>query len=203
MLVFAVTAACTACGGEPKLAVSPPPSSVDAGASAAAPSAQRYPYAASSVPMATMPPPFQYGSRKAEKKSVPAAAGCRDALGTGSGDLATQVQKVAKSCSEKMRAVAGPTAGTQTPGAPAQNIKLKAESGRCYRVVAAAAPTVKSLVVVVTDSTGAVAWESRTEEPRLVAPEDGNLCFKAADDAQVTVSVGSGEGAYAVQILVE
>ncbi|WP_394846603.1 hypothetical protein LZC95_03950 [Pendulispora brunnea] len=200
MLVFAVTVVCSACGGEPKVAVSPAPA-VDAGASPATPTAQ--PYVASSVPMATMPPPFQYGSRKAEKKAVPAAPGCRDALGTGSGDLASQVQKLAKSCSEKMRAVAAPTSGTQTQGAAAQNIKLKAESGRCYRVVAAAAPTVKNLVVVVTDSTGAVAWESRTEEPRIVAPEDGTLCFKSADDAQVTVSVGSGEGAYAVQILSE
>lgn len=201
MLVFAVTVVCTACGGEPKVAASPAPAAVDAGASA--PTASAQPYVASSVPMATMPPPFQYGSRKAEKKSVPAVAVCRDALSAGSGDLATQVQKLAKSCSEKMRAVAAPTSGTQSQGAPAQNIKLKAESGRCYRVVAAAAPTVKNLVVVVTDSTGAIAWESRTEEPRIVAPEDGALCFKASDDAQVAVSVGSGEGAYAVQIVAE
>jgi len=99
-----------------------------------------------------------------------------------------------------MHALAAPTSGTQTQGAPAQSIKLKAESGHCYRVHAAAAPAVKNLIVVVTDSTGAIAWETRTEEARSITPEDGALCFKASDDAQVTVSIGSGEGAYAAQI---
>jgi len=202
-LTFAALAALEGCGGEPKVAATPAGTAADAGAKTAPPA---QPFIASNVPMASVPPSFQYGSRKAEMKPLTGPNPCRADFGpqapaSSGADLAGQVQKLAKSCSEKMRALAAPTSGTQTQGAPAQNVKLKAESGRCYRVFATAASTVKNLIVVVTDSTGAIAWEARTEEPRLVAPEDGTLCFKANDDAQVTVSVGSGDGAYALQIV--
>ncbi|WP_394823318.1 hypothetical protein [Pendulispora albinea] len=193
-----------ACGGEPKGAASPAPPVADAGAKTAAAPPSALPFVPSNVPMAPMPPPFRYGSQKAEKKPLPSSGtpACRDAFASPApaSDPAGQLQRLAKACSDKMHPAGAPVSGTQAQGAPAQSIKLKAESGRCYRVYAAAAPAVKNLVVVVTDSAGAVVWESRTEEARVAAPEDGALCFKANDDAQVTVSVGSGEGAYAVQI---
>jgi hypothetical protein len=33
-----------------------------------------------------------------------------------------------------------------------------------------------------------------------VVQEDGAVCFKAADDATVVVSIGAGSGAYAIQL---
>jgi len=189
------------CGAGQKAADTEGRKTADAGAPAPVASSPHVePFVASSVPMATVPPTFQYGSRKAEKRPISSPA-CHADIAPSASDLAGQVQKLVKSCGEKMRPLGAPQAGTQGQGAPAQILKLKAESGHCYRLYGAAAPSVKNLTVVVTDASGAIAWEGRTNAARLITPEDGALCFKAADDAQIAVSVGSGDGSYAIEIV--
>jgi len=99
-----------------------------------------------------------------------------------------------------MHPLAAPIQGKGGQGLPAQAFKFKAEAGRCYRVVAAAAATVKNVELLVVDSDGAVADETRSDEPRVASADGGSICFKTADDAQAVVSVGAGDGAFAVQI---
>jgi hypothetical protein len=54
--------------------------------------------------------------------------------------------------------------------------------------------------VLVVDSDGFAAYEARSDLPRVVATDDGAICFKTSDDAQLQVSVGAGDGAFALQI---
>lgn len=165
------------------------------------------PFLSSNVPMAAMPPPFQLGSRKAEKKPIEGAAACASASANASARAratspASDVAELAKACAAatKMHAVGAPLTGTQAQGAAAQAFPLKAAANHCYRVYGALAPGVKSAELLVMDSTGAVAAEARTETAHLVAADDGAICFKTDDAAQVVLSVGAGDGAYAVQI---
>jgi hypothetical protein len=156
----------------------------------------------SNVPMADMPPPFRLGSKKADKKVIAGSAACAASFKPQAGDLGAEVQKLAKGCADatKMRAVGGVLTGTQAQGAAAQTFKLKAEANHCYRVYGVTAPSVKNIEVLVVDSEGFTAYEARSDEPRLVATDDGAICFKSADDAQLLVSVGAGDGAFALQI---
>jgi len=193
-----------ACGGRAVQAGAPTASKPDAGPPVAAADSGRgapLPFSTATVPMAAMPAPFQFGSKKADRKLVAGSEACVTGF-RAAGDLAGEVQKLAKACSDKVksRPLAAPWTGSQAQGAPAQSYKLKAEAGRCYRVYAVAAPSVTSLTVMVVDSAGAVAREARADEPRVALPDNGLLCFKSADDAAITVSVGGGEGAYAVQV---
>ena len=50
-------------------------------------------------------------------------------------------------------------AGDQSATTAAQAFPFKAEQGRCYRVVAAAAPTIRQLVVAIVDADGQTAAE--------------------------------------------
>ncbi len=201
VLLGFTTCVLAACGGDQKGVEAPKPAPQDAGPPDAVAPQAAVPFASSNVPMAEVAPTFRYGSRKAEKKAV-SPPPCAD---PGGADPRAQAGAFVHSCGDKMRPLGPPQAGTQAETAPAQPFKLKAEGGHCYRFYAGSARTVKNLVVVVTDSTGAIAWESRSAQQdgpaHLVAPEDGVLCFKSSDDALVTVSVGSGAGPYTLQIV--
>ena len=171
----------------------------DAGATSAAPPSTPF---VSNVPMAEMPPPFKFGSKKADRKVIAGSAACAAGFKPQAGDLGAEVQKLAKGCADatKMRALGAVLTGTQAQGGSAQTFKLKAEANHCYRVYGVTAPTVKNIEVLVADSEGFVAYEARSDEPRVVATDDGAICFKSADDALLLVSVGAGEGAFALQI---
>ena len=154
------------------------------------------------VPMATMPPPFQFGSRKTETKIVAAWRACHISFRTQSADLSADVAGLGKACADatKMRPLGPPLTGAQAQGAQAQAYPLKAEANHCYRVYGTTAATVRNIEVLIVDSTGAAALETRGDDPRIVAPSDGAVCFRSADNAQVLVSIGAGQGAYALQI---
>ena len=196
-LLAAALLACS-CGGARAPTPRPPgpaTASSAGGAPASSPSAASTPFLSSNVPMAPMPPPFQLGSQKAEKKEAPA---CPATWRPASANLAVEVTSLARACdpSSKMHALGAPITGTQGQGAPAQRYPLKADANRCYRVFAALAPGIKTAELMVVDSTGAVAIEAHGTDPHL----DGAVCFRAADAAQVVVSVGAGEGGYALSI---
>ena len=59
---------------------------------------------------------------------------------------------------------------------------------------------ITDLDLLIKDSTGAVAGEDSTDDPTPVVLENGAVCFKEADNANVMVSVGLGSGTYAVQV---
>jgi len=196
-----------ACGGAPATPVgvstaSPGPSASPGHVVVKAPGAAPATPFRSDVPMATMPPPFQFGSKRAEKKVVAGAAACVAPPAGPATDPAAEVARIGRACAAAthMHAVAAPIQGKGGQGQPAQAFKFKAEAGRCYRIVAATAPTVKNVELLVVDSDGAVADEARSDEPRVAAAADGAICFKSGDDAQAVVSVGAGDGAFALQI---
>jgi hypothetical protein len=67
-------------------------------------------------------------------------------------------------------------------------------------VYGVAGSNVKSLVAVVADAEGAEIAEYHTDEVTpYIAPEEA-LCFTDDSDAQVTVSVGIGDGPYAFSL---
>ena len=185
----------------------PPPAGAASGAAVApeggAPLSSVGPVAAfvSDVPVAKMPPAFQFGSKKAAKRVHPEWASC-SAGRAPSADLDAEVTSLAKACQTitKMHPLGAPLKNTQAQGAPAQSFKLKAEANHCYRLYAAAAPTITNMEILITDSEGGLAVEARTDAPRAIVLEDGAICFTTADDAQIKVSIGAGEGSYAVQV---
>lgn len=191
------------CGGGKPRAVGAVPIPVAAVAEGGAPLPSAAPVAAfvSDVPMAKMPPAFQFGSKKASKRMHPEWASC-SAARASSADLDADVTSLAKACQAitKMHLLGAPLKNTQAQGASAQSFKLKAEANHCYRLYAASAPAIKNMEIFITDSEGGVAVEARTDAPRAIVFEDGAICFTTADDAQIKVSVGAGEGSYAVQV---
>jgi hypothetical protein len=93
--------------------------------------------------------------------------------------------------------------GTQAGKDAPTRHAFRAAAGNCYRVVAAVAPAIGSVAVVVQDSEGNVAASSSGEALHRVLPADGPLCFEQDDDATIVVGVGLGEGAYALAVVSE
>jgi hypothetical protein len=142
------------------------------------------------------------GSKKADRASNPAWSACHSSFKPASADLGAEVGKMAQGCASvtKMHVVGETFKGHQSASNPPQSFKLKAQAKHCYRAYAAAAGAIADLDLLIKDSEGAVAGEDSTDDPTPVIIEDGAVCFKADDDASVVVSVGSGEGDYAVQV---
>jgi len=141
------------------------------------------------------------GSKRADRMTNPAWSACHSSYKPASADLGAEVAKMAQGCAAvtKMHPVSEVWKGSQAATSPAQKFKLKVAGKHCYRVYGAGAATITDLDVLVKDSEDAVAGEDSTDDPTPVVLEDGAVCFKQDDEATVVVSVGAGEGAYAVQ----
>jgi hypothetical protein len=185
-----------ACGGGVKAEVPTVALPSDAGASVAPPPP------GTGLEGARLPPPLELGSRHATRKAHAEWASCRNGAkpAAAPGDEARAATALANACAPGM-ATAVAFAGTQEPTAPASVVPFKAEQGRCYRIVAAAAPGVRTLVVSIVDAEGQTAaeWAENAEAP-LLAPAEA-LCFTRSVDAKVTVSVGWGSGPFAGRVL--
>jgi hypothetical protein len=201
----------SACGGGEKPPETPPAPSAGATPIASAPAATTESTAApasSAAPSdtgsaaAATPPPTNPGSTKVTTKSDPAWASCHQSYKANAMEVSKDVAAMAKGCAAvtKMKLVGKTLTGKQADAQTPQTFPLKAKANHCYRVYAQAADGIKDLDVVVKDSAGATAGEDSTDDPSPVVLEDGAICFKADDDATIVVSVGMGNGAYAVQI---
>ncbi len=148
------------------------------------------------------PPAPKYTSKKITQKHDAAWAACHATFTPKSKDVLAEVQKLAKGCADatKMKALGAPTKATQADKNPPQQIKLKAQAGKCYRVYAIADTGITDLDLLLKDSAGEIGAEDSTDDPSPVLLEDGAFCFKDADNAVVVVSVGAGKGTYAVQV---
>ncbi len=191
-----------ACGGKepPPKVVTPRPAPADAGApvdAAVSPSTA----AITSLPDAMVPPPYQLTSARVERRPQAGWAACHARFTPGadpSRSVAALAQGCAKATGTKPARVTA--AGSLKPTSTAVDHRFHAEAGRCYRVYGVASPGIKNLVVLVLDSTGATAAQYHTDPiDHAIAPDEA-VCFKQADDATLAVSVGDGEGAYAVQL---
>lgn len=174
----APSASASASGAPSGLAVSPPPSGLP--------------------PMAAMPPPGVAGSKKAKKRSDGALYACGAGTKPAAKDPAELVKRVGEGCAAaaKMKPLGAPIRGTQADRDAHQEHKVRVEANKCYRMYFATDEGVKDAVLVVRDSAGDIVAES----PGAALPEDGALCFTAADEVTVMVAVGAGKGGYVVQV---
>ena len=152
--------------------------------------------------MASMPPAFDFGSKKAAIRMYSAndsAATCATAVPAG-GAPASDVAAIVKACAAatKQKPVGATWSGNQKPDAPAQRFPFSAGAGRCYRAYGSAGAGISDMSILVVDSAGATAAQGHADGGRVIAPADGTVCFREADQAAVVVSVGRGAGAFAV-----
>ncbi len=190
-LPFALAAcavALAACGGG-----APPKAAAPHAAASAAPAFT------SDVPRKPLPPPFHFTSKRAHLKEDARAASCTAGFATTT-DPSADVARLSTACAPamQMHAVGSPFTGTQAEGAPASRFKVHVEAGKCYRLFGVTAPGVKNVELFLMDSEGTPATEARSDASFVVADPRGAVCFTTADDAEVVVSVGAGEGAFAV-----
>lgn len=212
-LAFAIGA----CGGGQKPPETPPAASENASSSSAsetdgeavpapsgaAESADAAP-APSEAASAAPAPATKPGSTKASAKNDPAWAACHQNFKPKGKDkdVSKDVAALAKSCAKatKLKQLGKTITGKQSDSGPPQTYPLKAQANHCYRIYAQAGDGIKDLDIAIKDSTGAVAGEDSTDSPTAIVLDDGAVCFKEADAADIVVSVGSGSGAYALQI---
>jgi hypothetical protein len=191
---FLVLAACGGGGAKPEVPTVALPS--DGGVAVAPPPA------GTGLEGARTPPPLELGSKHASRKAHPEWAACRTSTkpAAAAGDEVRASTALGTACGPGM-ATALAFAGKQEQTQGAQAFPFKAEPGRCYRVVAAAAPGVRTLVVSVVDAEGQIAgeWAENADSPLLAPPEA--VCFSHAQDAKVTVSIGWGSGPFAGRLL--
>lgn len=142
------------------------------------------------------------GSKKADRRTGSADwKSCHAGFKPGS-DPAADVVKLAQGCAAttKMRAVGDVLKGSQKASDVPQTFKQRFEAKHCYRVYAESAGTITDLDLVIKDGAGAIAAEDSTDDRDPVALEDGAVCFSEADEGTIVVSVGGGQGAYALQV---
>ncbi len=152
------------------------------------------------------PPPFALGSKHAQVRAHADWTACHAALktpGLGWGDPAKALDALGQACAgvTKMHAQGAPMTGSQNATSSQPVVyKFHGQAKKCYRVYGAAGPNVKSLVAVVADASGAEIAEYHTDEVSpLIAPDEA-MCFSDDADAQITVSVGIGDGPYALSV---
>lgn len=191
--VTTLSALALACGGKDTGPKQPVTVVLDAGAAPVA--------TVSKLPDLRTPPPLELGSPVVERRAHAEWASCRAGVRDRGSDPGKTVSDLASACAAvtKMKAQA-PMKGSLSATAAAQSFPLHADKGHCYRVTASAAPGVKSMVVVLKDAAGRSAAEYHQDEVDVVLAPDEAVCFREAQDASVVVSVGGGDGAFAVAV---
>ncbi len=180
------------CGPKVELVpVLPTPSATPKPSSAAAPS----PLPSGLPAVAVMPPPGVRGSTKARTKADEKQARCvSKAQPPGAGALAEAIKRTGAACD--LKPASDLFTATLGDGDAHREFAWKASAGRCYRVLSARDAKVLDMVLLVRDAKGDFAAQG----PEGALPADGKLCFESADDATLLVSVGTGKGAFAVQV---
>jgi hypothetical protein len=148
--------------------------------------------------MAVMPPPGVTGSRKAQKKTLGALFSCGGGATPSAKDPADKVKRLGESCAAvaKLTPASAVFRAQQADKDAHQEHKVRVEAPKCYRVVFATDENVKDAVVVMRDSGGDIVAESAGS----ALPDDGALCFTSTDELTLMVAIGSGKGAYALQL---
>ena len=177
--------ASASCGGE-SAAAAPPTTAVQAKSSpdVAAPKAPDHP-----------------DSDKVTWKKDATLAQCHNDVKTGA-DLVAGVTAMATACTgqTKMHQIGQTVQGSRKNLDPALTIPLQAQANHCYRVYGLSEDALKDLDIAVIDSAGKSAGEDGSDSPDAVVLEDGEICFKQADNVSVNVVAGDGNGKFAVEI---
>ena len=149
------------------------------------------------------PPPLNLGSKRAAVKPRPEWEACRAGWHPSGNDAGKAVEALANACAAatKTHGAAPTMTGSQNAvSTTPSTYKFHAQANHCYRVYGVASSSVKNLVAVVTDSDGASIAEYHTDDVTpFIAPNEA-LCFSTDVDAKITVSVGLGDGPYAIAV---
>jgi hypothetical protein len=166
------------------------------------------PVVASSAPAASKPPTIVLPvpvpttrSTHATLRVVPAWRSCHEGFVVGT-DAKSEAARLASVCAAatKMHSLGIAFSGEQTASQKPQTFPWKAQKGHCYRVYGVGAPSIKNLDLLLLDSNGAALAQDGTDDGAPIALDAGAVCWKDDDDARLVVSVGEGEGAFAVEI---
>jgi hypothetical protein len=121
------------------------------------------------------------------------------------GDLTAVVNGMANACldTKAMHQVNTPTTGqgdSTNASSMVKQIPLAAKGGHCYRAIGIAEATVSDFDIAIMDSAGKSAGEDATDSNDSVVLEDGVICFKVDDAANVNAAVANGSGKWAVAV---
>ncbi len=201
-LLVASAAVVFACGGpDSKTPVTPVTTVADAGADVVLPT-----HVISTLPTDVRnPPPFNLGSKHASKRTKSEWGACHASFHTSVQDPLKATDALANACASatKLKMSTPPSAMSGTQNAISSQpivYKFHGQAKHCYRVYGVAGANVKSLVAVVADSEGAEIAEYHTDEVTPFIAPDEALCFSDDSDGQITVSVGMGDGPYALSL---
>jgi hypothetical protein len=154
---------------------------------------------------APVPAPTRFASTASTKATLrlnSTWAKCHEAFSVGTGDPSSEVARLAEGCREvtRMHRVAEPFTGQQGAADKPQTFKWKARKDHCYRAYGAGARGIKNLDLLIVDGAGVALGQDGSDDGAPVVLDTGAICFKEDDDAAVVVSVGDGNGAYAVEV---
>jgi hypothetical protein len=185
-----------ACGGPGSK--TPTTTTGDAGAADAAPVST-----VSTLPKdVRSPPPFHLGSKHATVQEHLEWGACHAGFHP-SDDPVKGVAALGAACAAatKMHATGAPMTGSQHAISSAPTTySFHAQRGHCYRLYGVAGKGVKSLVAVVTDAAGAEIAEYHTDDVAPFFAPNSAMCFSDDADVKIAVSVGIGDGPYALAL---
>ena len=158
----------------------------------------------STLAPAKLPPPLDFGSPLVERRAHADWDACGKSI-VRSASASTTLANVTKACGTVTGLHAGPApaTGKSSASADAVAVAIHVDKGKCVRVYATAGAGVKSFVVVVKDASGRPAAIYKADDLDVAIAPSEALCFKETQDATLSVSIGSGEGDYAVQVWTE
>jgi hypothetical protein len=148
------------------------------------------------------PPPFALGSKHAQKKEHLEWGACH-AMFKVAGDPAKAALALGTACASATKTTAMGAAMTGTQNATSSQpitYKFHGAAKKCYRLYGVAGAGVKSLVAVVTDADGVEIAQYHTDDVTPFFAPDEAMCFADDVDAQIIVSVGIGDGPYALSV---
>lgn len=148
----------------------------------------------SGLPPALPVPPMGVRGSAHAKVREDASVSCTASRVPAPGKPEDELKKLGSAC--KLQASSAVFAGTLGDGDGAKDFPFRAKGGHCYRVLSAKDGAVQDLVVVLRDRVGDVAATG----PESAVPANGKVCFDADEDTTLQVSVGTGRGAFAVQL---
>jgi len=90
--------------------------------------------------------------------------------------------------------------GTQQAEDPAERLVFRARKGRCYRLFAIGDGGVRDLDVAILAPDGRIVAADLSRDPWSVVPPRGPWCADEEGPFAIDVSVGDGQGAYALGI---
>jgi hypothetical protein len=188
-----------ACGGPGSK--TPTTATKDAGADASGPA-----HLVSTLPTdVRTPPPFHLGSKHATVVAHPDWSACHADF-HATGDPQKAVLALAAACAgvTKMHPIGAAMTGKQNAISSGPNVyPFHAQAKRCYRLYGVAGTGVKSLVAVLTDEAGAEIGEYHTDDVSPYIAPDSAMCFSDDADVKIAVSVGIGDGPYALVLASE